>query len=224
MLTLSRDQVRNLDRIAVERYGIPGIVLMENAGRGAVDAMERLLPVEFGRQDPFVCIVAGKGNNGGDGFVIARHLALRGLTVQIALLGDRQQYSGKGDAALNFEIAERMGLDIWPVEDPKHLLGFTDDYDIMVDAVLGTGISGEVRGLAREAIDVINQFGQSKLVFAVDTPSGLDCDTGEPLGVTVKAAATATFAAMKQGFLEAGADYYTGRVEVVSIGCPVEWE
>jgi NAD(P)H-hydrate epimerase len=104
------------------------------------------------------------------------------------------------------------------------LLEFSEDFGAIVDAVLGTGLAGNVRGFARDAIEVINTVGADRPVFAADIPSGLDCDTGKPLGVAVRARATATFAAMKRGFLEPNAAAYTGTVEVVDIGCPLVWE
>jgi NAD(P)H-hydrate epimerase len=220
MQALSREQVRNLDRIAVERYGIPGLILMENAGRGATDSLFRLL--ENLPERPVFVVVAGRGNNGGDGFVIARHLVNRGFEVNVAILGEPERFRGPGDAGVNFGIAERMGIPIFPVASPEELLPHLAGAHVAVDAILGTGLSGEVRGLALDAIDALNAL--SRPVLAVDTPSGLDCDTGKPLGAAVHAEATVTFAAMKKGFLEPGADAYTGPVEVVDIGCPMEWE
>ncbi|MEN8162626.1 MAG: NAD(P)H-hydrate epimerase [Acidobacteriota bacterium] len=223
MQVLSREQVRNLDRIAVERFGIPGPILMENAGRGAVDAMEITLPGHM-KLLPFIGIVAGKGNNGGDGYVMARHLTNRDFLVEIVLLGDRESYRGDGEAAMNLEIAERMGIRVVSAGSADLLLEYCEGFELIVDAVLGTGLQGEVRGFAREAIDVINDVGLERPVFAADIPSGLDCDTGKPLGTAVRATATATFAAMKKGFLNADAGLYTGPVQVVDIGCPVVWE
>ncbi len=222
MLTLSRDQVRNLDRIAVEKYGIQGPILMENAGRGAVDAMEKTLADDLSSVG-FIGIFVGRGNNGGDGSVMARHLLLRGYQPVILLLADRDAYRGEGEAAANLEIAERMGIKIVPVLSADALLELCEDFSAIVDALLGTGLTGDVRGLARDAIDVINRVGEHCPVFAVDIPSGLDCDTGKPLGAAVRADATATFAAMKKGFLEPGAASFTGRIKVVDIGCPIVW-
>jgi NAD(P)H-hydrate epimerase len=223
MQALSREQVRNVDRIAVERFGIPGSILMENAGRGAVDALEGILSEELS-DGGYVGIVTGKGNNGGDGAVMARHLLLRGYHPEIVLLGDREAYRGDGEAALNLEIAERIGVDVVTLGSADGLLEFAQDFDVVVDAILGTGLVGEVRGFARDAIEALNQLQDIRPIFAVDIPSGLDCDTGEPLGGAVRARATATFAAMKKGFLEPGAEAWTGPVHVVDIGCPLVWE
>ena len=218
MVILNREQVRNLDRIAVERYGIPGLVLMENAGRGATDALLTQLTPTL---DTRILVVAGPGNNGGDGFVIARHLKNHGHQVEVITLGPGERFRGPGEAGTNFAIAEKMGL-VVSAEDGEALAGMLARQDLGVDAVLGTGLTGEVRGLAREAIEVVNAAGLP--VFAVDIPSGLDCDSGAALGTAVRADATATFAAMKSGFEKPGAEEYTGPVVVVDIGCPLVWE
>ena len=215
MDVLTRRQVRDLDRTAIERFGIPGIVLMENAGRGAT----RFLLRELNSAEARIGIVCGKGNNGGDGFVIARHLALTHRSGEVILLGEPGAFRRPGDAGTNFEIVEKMGLRITPASRLTDLEQAFARFDIVVDAILGTGLEGEVRGLARDAIEALNDSRPGQ-VFAVDTPSGLDCDTGAPLGVAVRADSTATFAAMKRGFLQPHAREYTGKVEVVGIGCP----
>ncbi len=218
MIVLTRDQVRNLDRIAVERFGIPGICLMENAGRGAAEVFLRHLSPS----PPLpTLVVAGRGNNGGDGFVIARHLANRGVPVRIALLGEPEAFQGPGDAGTNFHIVERMEIPRVVIREPPALEVELARAGAVIDALLGTGLSGEVRGPARAAIERINASGRP--VFAVDIPSGLDCDTGRPLGAAVRARATATFAAMKQGLAGDPGREFAGVVEVVDIGCPLVW-
>jgi len=174
---LSRQQVREADRRAIEEWGIPGVVLMENAGRGATDAIEELLGGAAGRS---IAVVAGRGNNGGDGFVIARHLTVRRARCEVFLVG----------------------------------------FDLIVDAVGGTGITGPLRGALAEAVERINAAGVP--VAAVDIPTGLDCDTGAAPGPTVKAQLTVTFHARKTGFDAPGASQYTGKVVVADIGIPVD--
>jgi NAD(P)H-hydrate epimerase len=219
MPTLTREQIRSLDRIAVTRFGIPGIVLMENAGRGATEVLlRRLAPAP----DTSILVVAGPGNNGGDGFVIARHLANRGHRVSVALLGELDRFRGAGEAGTNFDIIEKMRLPLFEEADHSTLQDSLTAAGLVVDAVLGTGLAGDVRGPAARAIEAMNSCGRP--VFAVDIPSGLDCDTGHPLGTAVRACATATFAAMKKGLAERHAEVYTGPVEVVDIGCPLVWE
>lgn len=219
MIVLSREQVRNLDHMAHSRFAIPGLVLMENAGRGATDVLlDRLRPAPH---DP-ILVVAGGGNNGGDGFVIARHLHNRGHRVRVAIKGRPADFRGLGDAAVNYLVVEKLGLPVVPLEDRDVARRELRGAGLVVDALLGTGLAGEVRGFARDLVELMNDSGRP--VFAVDIPSGLDCDTGRPLGVAVKATATATFAAMKRGFLEPGAEDLTGPVDVVDIGTPIVWE
>ncbi len=216
MIVLSRAQVRALDRLAVERYGIPSLVLMENAGRGATDFLLRSFPPS--PPSPYL-VVAGRGNNGGDGFVVARHLALRGMPVEVAILGEHAEFRGGGDAGVNFSILERMGVAVHPIRRAADLTPLLEACHVVVDAILGTGLTGEVRGLVREAIEAVNASGRP--VLALDVPSGLDADGGHPLGAAVRAAATVTFAALKRGLVAADAAAYTGPVTVTDIGAPV---
>lgn len=220
---LSREQVRSLDRIAVERFEIPSMVLMENAGRGATDALFRRIP--HMADSPTVGIVAGRGNNGGDGFVVARHLSLRGIAAEVLILGDTDAFRAHGDAGANFRILERMGLSIHEIASANALVERLRNLRVVVDAILGTGLTGAVRGLPGDCIDALNaQEHLRGAIYALDVPSGLDCDSGEPLGRAVRAAATATFAAMKPGLADGKAKTYTGPVDVLDIGAPLVWE
>ncbi|MCS6911533.1 MAG: NAD(P)H-hydrate epimerase, partial [Anaerolineales bacterium] len=162
-MRLSRAQVRELDRRAIEEFGVPGVVLMENAGRGAAELLVRL-----GARGPVV-IACGKGNNGGDGLVIARHLDNRGVGVQVLLLADPAELSG--DAATNFRIVQRSGLAVrvWP--GAGELAAALAGADWVVDALFGTGLRGPVPAPWAEAIAAINAAGRP--VLAVDIPSGL---------------------------------------------------
>ncbi len=207
-LILTRAQVREADRRAIEEYGISGLVLMENAGRGTADVLCRLIA---GRGS--VVIVCGKGNNGGDGFVIARHLDLRGIAVCVLLLADPKHLTG--DAAANYQIIEKAGLRIVPfgVARPESAKGVVFDIDCfneqiraanwLVDAILGTGATGEPKPPLAEAIDAMNASGVP--ILAVDVPSGLDCDTGVAAKHTIRASHTCTFVAAKPGFSAPGA-------------------
>ncbi|MES2791463.1 MAG: NAD(P)H-hydrate epimerase [Planctomycetota bacterium] len=212
-LILTRSQVRDVDRRANKDYGLPGVVLMENAGRGATDLLCR-----EGCTGPVV-ICAGKGNNGGDGFVIARHLAIRGIEVRVILCCVASQL--QGDAAIHYHVLQRAGLagiELDHTVSPEQLAQLLISADWIVDALLGTGAQGEVREPYRTVIDAINRSGRR--VLAVDLPSGMDCDTGNANGPCVRAAVTATFVARKPGFDAAGATLLTGRVEVIDIGVP----
>jgi NAD(P)H-hydrate epimerase len=208
-LALNRQQSREVDRIAIEQYGIPGIVLMENAGRGCVDVLEQL-----GIEGP-VAILCGKGNNAGDGFVIARHLAIRGYSCRALLLSPPADL--RGDAATNFAILQKAGVPI-VATNPTKLSEHAANAAWLVDALLGTGATGEPRPPFDAAIDWFNAQPAKKL--AVDVPSGLDCDTGQPSSHTIRADHTCTFAAMKTGYLQPSAARFTGTVQVCDIGIP----
>jgi len=223
MRTMTRSEVREFDRHAIEDLGVPGIVLMENAGRQAADEAERMLREADGRR---ALVIAGRGNNGGDGFVVARHLTVRGYDVRVLLLADPAQLAG--DASTNYRLLAPLGIAAARLpDDPAGiraaLADAADRADLVVDALLGTGLSGEVRAPFRSAIDAVNAAAaRGKPVLAIDIPSGLDADTGVPLGAAVRASATVTFAAAKQGFASPGAQEYTGRVVVADIGVPLD--
>ncbi|MGW8258445.1 MAG: NAD(P)H-hydrate epimerase [Thermoguttaceae bacterium] len=214
-LALTREQSRRVDRLAWERYGISGLVLMENAGRGVADTLSSLGIAGT------VLICCGKGNNAGDGFVIARHLNLRGHAVNTLLWAEPSELSG--DAATNFQIIQKIGL---PVEifAPRHNAGrlgeLLRDCAWIVDALLGTGAHGEPRAPLDAVIAQLNSASSPKL--AVDLPSGLDCDSGEPAQNTIRAAHTCTFVAPKRGFFAPGAEQYVGKLHVLDIGTPRE--
>ncbi len=207
---LTRAQVREIDRRAIEEFGIAGVVLMENAGRGVVEVMH-----ELGIKGP-VHIVCGKGNNAGDGFVIARHLDLLDVEVVVHRCSTIEELTG--DAAINYRIIEHSGLAIVPYTSIESLSQELSQASWIVDALLGTGLTGMVRPPFAEIIRCMNKSGKS--ILAVDLPSGMDADTGKPLGETVHAQHTVTFVAPKQGFRHPQADCYTGQVHVASIGAP----
>ena len=207
-IALTRDQCRELDRRATEEYGIPSLVLMENAGRSAVDVLERL-----GIHGPVV-LLCGKGNNAGDGFVIARHLEIRSHACRVVLLCPANELTG--DAVTNFAILENTTVPI--VEAPPSLDAHGRGADWIVDAMLGTGARGEPRPPFDAAIDWMNSQPCNKL--AVDVPSGLDCDTGQPSAHTVRADHTCTFAATKAGFRKPGAKPFIGQVHICDLGVP----
>ena len=209
-LALTPEQSRELDRRAIAEYGIPSMVLMENAGRGTVDVLERL-----GINGPVV-ILCGKGNNAGDGFVVARHLEIRGHACKVLLLCPPSEFTG--DAATNFAILEKTTVPIVETETPNELDPHGRGADWLVDAMLGTGARGEPRPPFDTAIDWMNA--QSARKLAIDVPSGLDCDTGQPAIHTVRADHTCTFAAMKIGFTQPSAKPFAGTVHVCDIGVP----
>ncbi len=196
-----------------------GLVLMENAGRGVADVLCRLAETEFGRPPGRVVVCCGKGNNAGDGFVIARHLDLRGHRVHVLIWAEEAELTG--DAGVNYSILGKCGIPIDLLgsrHDAARLEGHLAGADWVVDALLGTGARGEPRPPLDAVIDQINAAKASRL--AVDLPSGLDCDTGAAARHTIRADDTCTFIAMKNGFLAPGANRYTGRVHVLDIGAP----
>jgi len=213
--SLRRHEVREIDRIAIEEYGVPGIVLMENAGAGTARLLESLGGVGE------VAVVCGKGNNGGDGFVIARHLDVTGRTVRVLLACRPEEV--RGDALVNLRIVERAGLPIECLADGDEAAWEASlaDAEWIVDALLGTGAGGPPTGAVATAIRGIGAArARGGRVLAVDVPSGLDSDTGGAAGDCVRADATATFVARKAGFDAAGAEVFTGRVHVLGIGAP----
>ena len=219
MESLSRQEVRRIDRCAIEIVGAAGVVLMENAGRNCADAIERFA-AQRGLRLRAVAIVAGAGNNGGDGFVIARHLAMRGWAVRTFLVAPDEKITG--DARANLTILQNLGCDLSPLgeQDIHTLAGSLRAFGLVVDAVGGTGIRGDLRGAQAAAVEQINAADLP--VVAVDIPSGLDCDTGQAPGPVVRADLTVTFVARKKGFDAPGAATWTGAVEVADIGVPPE--
>jgi NAD(P)H-hydrate epimerase len=218
---LTREQARRLDRLAMEEIGIPGIVLMENAGRGMAELLLRL-----GVRGPVV-VCCGKGNNGGDGLVIARHLANAGTRVHILLFADPEKLPA--DARANHGIVTRtcaleqgrggLALEVLAgeVEDAR-LREEMARADWVVDALFGSGLRGSVPSPFDRVIAAVNAC--SGRVLAVDVPSGLDSDSGQPVGPTVRAHHTATVAAPKKGFLDPSAAAWLGQVHVIDMGCP----
>lgn len=213
-MILTRAQVREVDRRAIEEFGIPGIVLMENAGRNAA-----ALIAEWSKPGDRIAIVCGSGNNGGDGFVIARHLSNAGFAVACYLACDPGRL--RGDALINHQIVERMRLPLVSIPDDAGIEELQKQLQltaVIVDALLGTGFIGAPRPPVSSAIQAVNA--SSRRVIAIDVPSGMDCDTGVAAWSCVKAWRTITFVGKKKGFVAPGADSITGEVFVADIGAP----
>lgn len=217
-IALKTSEVRHLDMVAQDRFGIPGLLLMEHASWGIADV---LLGFASTGQEKFL-FLCGKGNNGGDGFAAARHLHNRGLRVAVVLTGRMDGISAGSDAAANAAIAQKMGIPIAESETAGGVLEAIDlaAPDHLVDAVLGTGLSSPVRGLYKEVFEGLNTRGLN--VTAVDMPSGLDSDTGLPLGTAVRAMRTVTLAFAKTGLMKPEAAEYCGEIIVKGIGLPRE--
>lgn len=216
MLILTAQEMAGMDRATIQEIGIPGVVLMENAARGAASFFKEVLPDILDRR---ITVVAGSGNNAGDGFVLARLFHNEGATVRVVCLRPPERL--QGDALTNFRILEKIGVPVFAWDegaDFEAQWSWIEESEAIVDAILGTGLNTEVRGLFRRVIEGIN--GLSVPVLAVDVPSGLDASTGKVLGAAIRAFATATFGYLKIGqVVEPGSDY-VGELHLVDIGIP----
>lgn len=208
------NEMREIDRVTIEKFGIPGVVLMENAGNAVVDEIKNL-----DRKVESVLILCGTGNNGGDGFVIARHLHNADIKIRMFIVGQPKDISG--DAELNLQILRKLDIQIDNVNDQGGLMKLEKlipVHDVVVDAIFGTGLVNEVQGIQAGVIDVVNRL--SQFTVSVDIPSGVNGDTGKIMGSAVRAHKTVTFALPKVGnILYPGADY-NGELVIRQIGLP----
>ena len=213
MKIVTAEQMRAIDRKAIEEAGIPGLTLMENAGRAVAEAACRMTQAFPDRP---IAIICGRGNNGGDGLVAARHLAAMGRQPQVYLAGRADDVTG--DAKANLDRLAEAGLTAVEIEDTGRVSRACRQAGLIIDALLGTGLSGPVTGLPEKLIEAINDCGRP--VLAVDLPSGLNADTGNPMTLAVLADATITLGLPKLGlYLHPGVDY-AGRVTIADIGLP----
>ncbi len=203
-------QMRSVDSMAIEE-GISGIVLMENAAISVVLEIEK----RFDIKNTSFAVFCGKGNNGGDGFAIARHLFNKGGEVYVYLTSGNEF---AGDAFTNYRIIKNLGITVLNTDSEDYLKGYIKSADCVIDAVLGTGISGEPKGMAAQVISAINKY--AKYVVAVDIPSGVNSDSGEVFGEAVRADVTVTFAAYKRGMFLYPAAYYMGELVLADISIP----
>ncbi|MFC1516043.1 NAD(P)H-hydrate dehydratase [Thermodesulfobacteriota bacterium] len=216
MYLVTAQEMQEMDRLTIESFGIPGRVLMENAGLGAT----RILLEKYGDlARKRVGVVAGRGNNGGDGFVIARYLFQKGINVTVFLLSTSDKVAG--DAAANLKLLAPLDVPVIEMPDENAFSmhrTLMRHQDIWIDAILGTGLKSDVKGYLKDIINFINET--NRPVFAVDIPSGLNADTGQPCGVCVRAHVTATFAFAKTGHLLFPGAQFSGDLEIVDIGVP----
>lgn len=216
----TREQIRELDRRAIEEYGIPGIVLMENAGAGAARVAAEMLGEPTCMN---VVVFCGKGNNGGDGCVLARHLHNMGARVRIVLPCPPEEIGTESDAAKNLAIVRTMGLPLTVADSESGRCvagGLAKEADLLVDALFGTGLTGEVREPYLSLVRMINA--SDRPVLSVDIPSGLDANSGKILRAAVRATRTATFVLPKRGFFLLDGPAHVGEIEVIDIGVPRE--
>lgn len=225
----TREAVRALDRACIDEAGLPGLILMENAARAVADECLEALDI----RDGLVLIICGGGNNGGDGLAAARLLDNAGVRTRIALLAPDDRLSP--DAAVHARVARSTGLGIddvhahadGPAAGLDEIAGREGEPDLIVDAILGTGADRPLDERMRSVVSWINRRAlNGAFVVAVDVPTGLDCDTGEPLtpgagdGGVVRADVTVTLAGLKEGLLREEASGYVGEVVVGDIGAP----
>jgi ADP-dependent NAD(P)H-hydrate dehydratase / NAD(P)H-hydrate epimerase len=216
MYLVTAAEMQEMDRRTIESFGLPGRILMENAGRGATRFfLEHFKDIGNKR----IGVVAGRGNNGGDGFVMARYLAQKGMRVTVYLLTESSTVTG--DAAANLSLLLPLKVPVIEMPNPESFSAHKTELRheaIWIDAILGTGLRSDVKGFFREVIDFLNQ--SKRPIFSVDIPSGLNSDTGRPCGACIRAHATATFAFGKTGhYILPGAEF-TGTLKIVDIGVP----
>lgn len=216
MKVVTPEQMKKIDECAINEYGIPGILLMENAAAAVAAEAQAMLDGCAGR---LVTIVAGRGNNGGDAVAAARLLHSKGAVIRVYLMGEKTGLSG--DALLNMEILERIGFEITELNEETDLDDFAfdlSDSDLILDGLFGTGLGRDITGFAAEIINQINY--SCRPVLAIDIPSGVDGKDGSIRGVCVKADATVTFGLPKQGLLLHPGCQYVGRLVTADIGIP----
>ncbi|MFA6321357.1 MAG: NAD(P)H-hydrate epimerase [Candidatus Omnitrophota bacterium] len=217
MKTVTAKQMKRMDAIATERYGIPASILMENAGRSACDeAVNMLSGSSAGR----IAVICGYGNNGGDGFVCARHLVNRGYRIAVYMAGEKKNFSE--ESGMNYRILRKMSA---PVKSVKGAAGILElkkgiaKCDLIIDAVFGIGLHGEIGEFYRKLFDALNK--SKAPILSLDIPSGLDADTGKPLGCAIKADRTITFGLLKKGMANRTAHKFTGKISVGDISLPL---
>ncbi len=215
MKLVTAQQMRSIDKRAIQGMGVPGLELMENAGRGIAHHIKDILAGET--KSKRVAIFCGRGNNGGDGYVIARYLHSWGAQVQVFLLAERKQI--EGDALVNLQKIEQIGIRISNIS-ALTVLPMVSGFDMVVDAIFGTGFRGQVESHTAKLIDYINSSGIP--ILAVDTPSGLNNDTGEVAGSCIKASYTATLGLPKIGQYFYPGRGYCGQIKTIDIGMPRE--
>ncbi len=221
------EQMRKLDRSAMDDYKIPGEELMDRAGLGVANAIDAMFD-RCSMKDPPILLVAGRGNNGGDAFAAARHLRHYGYEVEVWVAGALEDICGDARTHLNkmkeakVRVEELPTKEDWDVAIEDARMAQALEMGVIVDGVLGTGISGPARGPSAGAISCINASAKNSIVVAIDIPSGLNADTGFAAGDAVKADITVTMGLPKRGLVEPCAADHVGRIEVIDIGIPRE--
>lgn len=212
MQTVSVSKMKKLDSQATKRFGISALILMENAGRSAKDEALKMLGKRHIKR---VAIFCGYGNNGGDGFVCARHLINKGVNVEVYLVGKRKGFSQ--ESALNYQILRKMNQRFKLIKTSNTPLRLKK-YNLIIDAIFGIGLRGELDNFYQKLFNLLNE---SKVpILALDIPSGLDADTGLPLGSAICARKTITFGLLKKGLTKKSAHKFTGKIAIGDISLP----
>lgn len=212
-IVLTRDEILTVEQKTEEVYGISRLILMENAGRTLAEIVRKASRKKYKK----ICVVSGKGNNGGDGFVTARYLFNTGLDVKVIITNPPEEFSAL--SFTNYKILCKMEIDTFLLNTNRdRCISIIKEADITVDAILGTGIKGRVTGVAEEAISLINEYG--RFVICADIPSGLDADSGIVHGKCVKGNITVSFGFAKKGFYINSGPEYCGKIVVTDIGFP----
>ncbi|MDD4907445.1 MAG: NAD(P)H-hydrate epimerase [Candidatus Omnitrophica bacterium] len=216
MKSVTREQMKRLDAAAIKRCGIPALILMENAGRASAEEALKMLLMKGTRRAAVFC---GYGNNGGDGFVCARHLINRGIQTRIYLVGRKKEFSE--EARINYQILRKMGQGFKLIQDISVFGKIEKEIKrchLLIDGIFGIGLRG---GLDRFYQELFSMLNAARIpILALDIPSGLDADTGKPLGTAVQAAKTVTFGMLKKGLAGKQARKFTGRISVADISLP----
>lgn len=217
MRHVTANKIRQIDNLAQTKYSIPSLILMENAGGAASEEILSYIDNDISKR---IAIFCGRGNNGGDGFVVARHLAANGIHIDIYLLGKIKDIK-KPDPLINLKIIRKMGIKLIELADIKIFKKIRRRfaYDIIVDAIFGTGFSGELPPLIAMLIDFLNDTGLP--IFSLDVPTGLDATTGKIFNTCIKATKTITFGLPKTGFIKADGPTFTGEAIVRNISYPI---
>ncbi len=216
MKSVSAQEMKKLDALAIARYGIPAIILMENAGRSAAQEALKMLPKKGIRR---VALFCGYGNNGGDGFVCARHLINQGIQARIYLVGEKKQFSR--ETKLNYQILSKLKQKFEPVKNSKAFGKLTQEIkkcQLIIDGIFGIGLKGGLNQFYQELFSTLNSA--QAPILSLDIPSGLDADTGKPLGGAIQAVKTITFGLLKKGLIKPQACKFTGKITVADISLP----
>ena len=212
MIIGTADILNSIDNYCIETLKIPGIVLMENAALKVIKNIDLINNHSFS-------LICGSGNNGGDGFAVARHLSVKGKTVEVFLIGSEKNI--KGDAKINYDILKNMKIPINKVSNNDDVIELRDSIirnDVTIDCIFGTGLKREVEGIFDLVISIINE--NSSYILSIDVPSGLDSNNGRVLGNAVRATKTVSFGLYKKGFLNYDTDKFTGEIIIEDIGIP----